>query len=223
MTFGAIIFDCDGTLVDSERVGNQALIECVGELGYNLTLDQALEYFAGRKMADTLAIIEEWMGSPLPDGFLQHARDRMSLAFEERLEAMEGVHELISKLRPTPMCVASNGPLEKMQVSMRVTGLIEYFEGRIFSAYECRAWKPDPGLFLLAARELGVEPSECAVIEDTAIGIEAAMAAGMTAFGYAPRSDGLTLRNAGAQVFHHMKELLPLLGLDDDRKKRGAE
>jgi HAD superfamily hydrolase (TIGR01509 family) len=222
MSFAAIIFDCDGTLVDSERVGNQALIECVGELGYTLTLDQALEYFAGRKMADTLALIEEWMGSPLPSGSLEHARWRMAQAFEEHLVAMEGVHELLSRLTSMPICVASNGPLEKMQVSMRVTGLIEHFEGRIFSAYECKVWKPEPGLFLYAASEMGVEPHTCAVIEDTAIGIEAAVAAGMTAFGYAPRSDGLKLRAAGARVFHHMNELLPLMGLDIDPEKSVA-
>ena len=94
----AIIFDCDGTLVDSERVGNAALIECVAELGLQLSLDQALEHFAGRKMADTLAMIEAWLGKPIPDDFLPYLRERMAAAFEAHLQPMDGVHDLLANL-----------------------------------------------------------------------------------------------------------------------------
>lgn len=210
MLIQAIIFDCDGTLVDSEKVGNAALIECVAELGLNLTLDTALEHFAGRKMADTIRLIERWLGAPVPDGFLPTLRTRMAQAFEERLEAMDGVHTLLQSLT-IPFCVASNGPQDKMQVSLRVTGLLNYFSGRIFSAYDCESFKPDPGLFLYAAKQMQVAPESCAVVEDSPLGIRAAIAAGMTAFGYAPDGGGSALSAEGATVFHNMDALGGLL------------
>lgn len=210
MRFAAIIFDCDGTLVDSERVGNEVLIECVRELGLQLSLDEALEHFAGRKMADTIQLIETWLGSPVPENFLPALRIRMASAFQERLVAMEGVHALLRALS-VPVCVASNGPQDKMQVSLRVTGLLDFFPGRIFSAYECGSWKPEPGLFLHAARSMGVAPDACAVVEDSPLGIQAAITAGMTAFGYAPHGSGAALAASGAQVFHHMDALHSIL------------
>lgn len=210
MKFDAIIFDCDGTLVDSERVGNEALIECVAELGLRISLDDALNEFAGRKMADTLGLIELRLGRPLPSDFLPRARKRMAQAFEERLEAMEGVHTLLEKLT-IPFCVASNGPTDKMRVSLGVTRLLPYFESKIFSAYDCGSWKPEPGLFLHSATAMGVSPDRCAVIEDSPIGVIAGIRAGMTVFGYAPKKDGKHLAEAGAQVFRDMGELLALL------------
>jgi HAD superfamily hydrolase (TIGR01509 family) len=208
--YDAIIFDCDGTLVDSERVGNAVIVECVGELGLQLTLDLALKHFAGRKMADTMALIEEWLGKPLPTDFLPELRARMAVAFTKQLAPMDGVHDLLKTLN-VPVCVASNGPQDKMQVSLRVTGLLDYFEGRIFSAYDCGSWKPAPGLFLHAAKSLGVRPAACAVVEDSPLGIQAAIAAGMTPFGYAPHGDGAPLALAGTKIFHHMSSFLPLI------------
>lgn len=221
MSIRAIIFDCDGTLVDSERVGNAVLIECAEELGLSLTLETALEHFAGRKMADTISLIEQWLGAPVPDSFLPTVRTRMADAFEERLKAMAGVHELLKSLA-IPICVASNGPQEKMQVSLRVTGLLEYFPGRIFSAYDCGSWKPEPGLFLHAAKTMGVAPESCAVVEDSPLGIRAAKAAGMTAFGYAPDGAGASLSREGATVFHHMDALKDLIESVRRRAERTA-
>lgn len=215
MRFAAIIFDCDGTLVDSERVGNAVLVDCVRELGLQLSLEEALEHFAGRKMADTIKLIETWLGSPVPENFLPSLRLRMARAFQERLEPMEGVHALLGSLA-VPMCVASNGPQDKMQVSLRVTGLLDFFPGRVFSAYECGSWKPEPGLFLHAARTMGVAPESCAVVEDSPLGIQAAVSAGMTAFGYAPHGNGAALAASGARVFHHMEALPGLLCREDD-------
>lgn len=210
MRFKAIIFDCDGTLVDSERVGNQVIIESLRDFGLHLDLEEAVAAFAGRKMTDTLAIIEARLGHPVPTDYLTQLRAQMAAAFKDRLEAMEGVHDLL-KILKVPLSVASNGPHEKMQVSLGVTGLLHYFEDRIFSAYECNSWKPEPGLFLFAANQLGIDPAHCAVIEDSPLGIEAALRAGMTPFGYAPRGDGSALRLGSTEVFHHMNDLAPLL------------
>lgn len=211
MRFEAIIFDCDGTLVDSERVGNAVIVDCAKELGLSLTLDQAIENFAGRKMADTLDLIGNWLGRPVPDWFLPTIRQRMAAAFEDQLEAMDGVHELLQKLS-TPVCVASNGPHDKMLVSLRVTGLLPYFDGRIFSAYDCNHWKPDPGLFLYAAESMGVDPRACAVVEDSPLGIQAALSARMTPFGYAPEGDATRLALGKTKTFAHMSLLEELLG-----------
>lgn len=210
MRHRAIIFDCDGTLVDSERVGNAAIVEYLAELGLRITLDDALTHFAGRKMADTLSLIEHWLGSPLPTDFLPKMRLRMAAAFEAELQPMAGVPDLLQRL-PLPYCVASNGPHDKMQISLRATGLLGFFAGRIYSAYDCQSWKPEPGLFLHAARSMGMAPRDCAVVEDSALGIEAAIAAGMTAYGYAPHDDGARLAALGARVFHDMRELEMLL------------
>lgn len=211
--FDLIIFDCDGTLVDTERVGNQVIVESLQALGHSITLEEALTAFAGRKMADTLQLIEGRLGFPLPPQFLDGLREDMAVAFEERLEAMPGVPEVLDFLKrlDIPRCVASNGPHEKMEVSLGVTGLLPYFGDFVFSAYECRSWKPDPGLFLYAAEKMGCAPEACAVVEDSAFGVRGGVAAGMTVFGYAPRHDGKDLKTLGARVFHHMGELPQLL------------
>lgn len=211
--FDLVIFDCDGTLVDTERVGNQVIVEQLQAMGHPITLEEALAAFAGRKMADTLLLIEHRLGYPLPSAFLEKLRDAMAIAFEERLEAMAGVPEVLDFLHAAkiPCCVASNGPHEKMEISLGVTGLLPYFPNSVFSAYECKSWKPDPGLFLFAAEKMGHTPAACAVVEDSAFGVRGGIAAGMTVFGYAPRHNGNDLKTLGARVFHHMDELPALL------------
>jgi HAD superfamily hydrolase (TIGR01509 family) len=210
MRFDAIIFDCDGTLVDSETLGNAVIVDCAQELGLDLTLEVAIKNFAGRKMADTIDLIAQWLGKPVPDWFLPIIRERMAIAFEERLTAIDGVHELLQKLS-VPVCVASNGPQDKMKISLRVTGLLPYFHGRIYSAYDCESWKPEPGLFLYAARVMGVNPSNCAVVEDSPLGIQAALAAGMTPFGYSPDGDDARLAIGDTRIFANMSSLQDLL------------
>jgi HAD superfamily hydrolase (TIGR01509 family) len=210
MGYKAIIFDCDGTLVDSERVGNQVLIECLAEQGLQLELDDALRLFAGRKMADTLSIAEEKLGKTLPLQFVSQLRERMKQAFLEKLEAMPGTHELLRRIS-LPICIASNGPMDKMLVSLEVTGLLQFFQGRVYSGYECNSWKPDPGLFLYAAKAMGVNPKECAVVEDSIHGVTAGILAGMDVFGYAPKGNASVLEALGATSFQHMTDLLALI------------
>jgi HAD superfamily hydrolase (TIGR01509 family) len=210
MNFEAIIFDSDGTLIDSETLGNQVIVDYVAELGLKLSLEEAVAAFRGRKMADTLNLIEQRLGRALPEDFLPELRERMALAFEAHLQPMPGVPALLDALR-VPYCVASNGPHEKMQVSLRATGLLPYFGERVYSAYEVGSWKPEPGLFLYAAHSMGVAPTRCAVVEDSILGVKAGMAAGMRVFGYTPSGDADGLGAAGARVFSHMDELLALL------------
>ena len=186
----AIIFDCDGVLVDSERLANAVLVEYVREFGLGLSLEEALAQFTGGKMADCVAELERRLGRNLPDHFVPTFRERSAAAFRAHLRPVEGVDAIVKNLhrRGLPYCVASSGPREKIELNLRITGLLDYFQARIFSAYEVEKWKPDPGLFLHAAQALEVEPQQCAVIEDSTPGIQAGLAAGMMVFAYQSES-----------------------------------
>ena len=181
----AVLFDCDGVLVDSERVAAECIVEFAARFGARFGIEEALERFTGARMADNLRDIEERGGCRLPDDFEDSLRSRMAEEFETRLAPMDGAAALVEALE-VPYCVVSNGPRSKMEVTLRVAGLLEHFAGRIVSAYEVGVWKPDPGLFLHAARLLGASPERCAVVEDSDYGIAAGLAAGMQVFALVP-------------------------------------
>lgn len=210
MNFDAIIFDCDGTLVDSEYLGNQVLVDCAAELGLALTLEEALAQFMGGRMADAVRYIEARLGRPVPGDFVERARQRMDAAFEAELRAVDGVEPVLRQIT-VPYCVASSGPREKVELSLGLTGLLGYFHGRIFSAYDVGRWKPEPDLFLHVAASLSVAPHRCAVIEDSAPGVRAGVAAGMTVFGYAAMDNAEELASFGAVTFDRMDALPDLL------------
>lgn len=154
------------------------------ELGLNLTQAQAYRQFRGVRMADCV----QWIGAQLPDKphdfdaeFTRKVRATMAEKFREGLDVIPGAFELLNKLT-IPYCVATNGPRDKVTLTLGVTGLLHYFEDRIFSAYELGYFKPDPRLFLAAAEAMGVQPAHCAVVEDSLPGIQAGIAAGMQVF-----------------------------------------
>lgn len=213
--FSLVIFDCDGVLVDSEGLGNRILVKSVRELGLGLSLAEALSLFRGCKMADCIATISGRLGRPLPDDFVSTLRARTAEAFRRELEAIPGVHDALNQIT-TPVCVASSGPREKITLALSVTGLLPRFEGRIFSSYEVGSWKPAPDLFLHAATTLGAAPISCAVVEDSALGVRAGIAAGMRVFAYAVNSDRTELEALGATAFGHMDELPSLLNKRGD-------
>jgi HAD superfamily hydrolase (TIGR01509 family) len=184
----AIIFDCDGTLVDSEALSNEVLVEVVGEHGLVLSVSEALSAFRGGRMADCVAELEARLGRQLPATFVSDLRSRTAQVFRSRLRPVEGALELVRSLSklPVSICVASSGPMEKVELTLSLTGLLPFFEGRIFSSYDVGAWKPDPGLFLHAAETMGIAPRDCAVVEDSLPGMRAGLAAGMTVFAFQP-------------------------------------
>ena len=188
----AVLFDCDGVLVDSERVAAECIVEFAARYGARFGMEEALERFTGARMADNLRDIEERGKCTLPDDFEDELRARMAAEFESRLEPIEGAAALVESL-DLPYCVVSNGPRPKMEATLRIAGLLEHFAGRIVSAYEVGVWKPDPGLFLHAARMLGAPPERCAVVEDSDYGIAAGVAAGMQVFALVPeeRADAM--------------------------------
>lgn len=199
----AIIFDCDGTLVDSEGLSNEVLVDMVAEQGLVLSVADAMSAFRGGRMADCVAQLEKRLGRTLPSTFVSELRSRTAAAFRERLRPIDGALELVESLSklPVSICVASSGPVDKIELSLSLTGLLPFFEGRIFSSYAVGIWKPDPGLFLHAAEALGVAPGDCAVVEDSLPGIRAGIAAGMTVFAFQPHgvdhetpTDAITLK-----------------------------
>lgn len=178
-----VIFDLDGTLVDSETLCNQAFLDLLPAL--KEPVESLVDEFRGKKLADILGDIERKISSPLPDGFEQRYRSRVADLFATQLKPMAGVPEMLTALE-YPSCIASSGPPEKIKQALTVTGLARYFGERFFSAYIVGSWKPDPGLFLHAAAALGFAPKHCVVVDDSPVGIEAAAAAGMRALHYAP-------------------------------------
>lgn len=211
MSCKAVIFDCDGVLVDSEVLGCRVLAEMITEKGFPISPEEAVQQFKGGKLADCIAVVEEQLGEKLPDDFPDQIRAEMAEVFESELQAVQGVHEALKSI-PVTKCVASNGPEEKMALTLKITDLLHFFEGRIYSAYTLGVWKPEPDLYLYAAAQLGVSPQECVVVEDSHLGVQAAVAAGIPVLGYADHSSPTELESLGAKIFHSMSELPRLLG-----------
>lgn len=181
----AVIFDCDGTLVDSEPLYFETILAQARKLGVVFAPGEDLIDLKGQAMSKTLATLARRLGRPLPVDFEATLRAAMVPAFRARLQAIPGALETIAGLK-RPYCIASNGPRAKLDLTLEVTGLASYFEGRIFSAYEVGSFKPDPGLFLHAAAAMAVAPQCCAVVEDSVSGIEAGLAAGMMVYALQP-------------------------------------
>jgi HAD superfamily hydrolase (TIGR01509 family) len=209
--FELVIFDCDGVLIDSERIAVRVDAEILGELGWHLTEAEIIERFMGRSDAYMRGEIEAQLGRPLGPEWADEVRPRYRSAMEAELRPVEGVVDALDRIT-TPTCVASSSTHGHLQFGLGLTGLLDRFDGRIFSATEVENGKPAPDLFLHAAATLGVAPDRCAVVEDSRYGVEAARAAGMRAFGYA---GGLTpadrLAGPATTVFDHMHELPALL------------
>jgi HAD superfamily hydrolase (TIGR01509 family) len=188
----------------------EVIAEIAAEHGASLDVDAALEHLRGLKMAECVARIEEQSGVKLPSDFVPEVRRRTAAAFRQRLRPIAGARDLLASLR-VPFCVASSGPREKIELSLSIAGLLPVIGDRIFSAYEVGSWKPHPGLFLHAAAAMGVDPRSCGVVEDSAPGIEAGIAAGMQVFAFGHRSSGVP-RGGGVQHVQTHHELKVLLG-----------
>jgi HAD superfamily hydrolase (TIGR01509 family) len=215
MAFDLVIFDCDGVLVDSEMLSVRADIECLAEHGIELSADEILERYTGISMAGMLKDLEVRFGRKLP-GFANRHHDRLRLLFEEGLQPIPGIVEVLDSLG-LPSCVASSGTPERIEHALSLVGLLDRFHPHLFSAVEVRHGKPAPDLFLHAAVRMGVAPARCVVIEDSLPGVAAAVAAGMTAIGFTggshcpPAHDSRLLERGAALVVGSMAELLPVL------------
>ncbi|WP_338672044.1 HAD family hydrolase [Streptomyces sp. SCSIO 30461] len=215
-----VIFDCDGVLVDSERICVAVDAAITADLGCPFTEAEILELFVGSSTEVYTAEIEKRLGRRLEDGWLQAYDHLYEEALEAGLTPVDGITDALDRLSTLglPYCVASNGDHGGIRRSLRRTALSERFGvDRVFSARDVARGKPEPDLFLHAARSMGVEPARCAVVEDSAYGVRAARAAGMRSFGYC---GGLTpearLAGPGTVVFDDMRTLPALLTASGD-------
>jgi HAD superfamily hydrolase (TIGR01509 family) len=209
-----VIFDCDGVLVDSERLSHAVLHAMLVEMGADISPQQTVERFIGTSMPICVARIGSLLGVPPPVEFLGEFSRRTRAAFTAELTLVPGVEQVLAALA-VPCCVASNGNRAKVDFTLGHTGLLARFAGRIFTADDVRHPKPAPDLFLHAAHSLGADPGRTTVVEDTPTGITAAKAAGMRAIGFAAMTPAATLHAAGADaVAHTMAEVQALLLAD---------
>ena len=207
--FDLIIFDCDGVLVDSERLAVRTEAEILSGLGWALSVSDIVERFVGRSAAYMQHEVERHIGRSVDWEVEFELRYREAYARE--LLPVSGVLEALDQIA-VPTCVASSGSHEKMQFTLGITGLVDRFRDRIFSADEVARGKPAPDIFLHAARQMSVSPTRCAVVEDSISGVTAALAAHMAVFAFA---GGVTtssqLSIGDAVVFSDMRELPALL------------
>ncbi|MFJ4484944.1 HAD family hydrolase [Streptomyces longwoodensis] len=213
MRYDLVIFDNDGVLVDSEPLSNRHLAAYLTELGHPTTYEDSIRDYMGSAMHRIHDLVLERTGQRLPADFDDVFHTRVFAAFERELKPVTGVVEVLERLRAegVPYCVASSGSHERIRVGHRVTGLDRWFdEGRIFSSQDVGRGKPAPDLFLHAAREMGVAPERCIVVEDSPLGVQAAVAAGMDVVGFTAMTPAEKLTGAG-KLFADMGELADLL------------
>jgi HAD superfamily hydrolase (TIGR01509 family) len=202
-----VIFDCDGVLIDSERLSVKVDVVVLRELGWPLSEAEVIERFVGRSDRDTQDAIEAHLGRKLPPGWEERFKPLYDEAFEAELAPVEGVLEALDQIT-VPSCVASSGTHAYLRQMLGLTGLYDRFAGRIFSAEDVAAGKPAPDLFLHAAEQMAVEPSRCVVVEDSRSGVEAARAAGMRTLAFAGGlSPAELLAGPNTIVFEDMREL----------------
>ena len=208
MKFEAILFDCDGVLVDSEPLTNGVLRDMLQELGWQLTAAQCMSLFLGKALKDEAALIAQHTGAPVTEHWLAAFRERRNVALTAHVTAIPNIHAAVQRIHAAHagrIACASGADRFKVELMLRKLALYGYFEDRIFSGHETPRSKPFPDVYLAAAAALAVDPTRCAVIEDTVTGVQAGVAAGATVFAYAPGDgapvDAMALRQAGA---HHL-------------------
>lgn len=179
----AVMFDCDGVLVDSETLIADLLVEMANDRGGSLSLADGLRMFHGAPLDLCVEQISNHLGRDVSSDIAAEYQVRCTDVFRRRLTPVDGVEKLIRSLT-APTCVVSNSSREKVVLNLEITGLSHYFLGRVYSAADLSRWKPDADVYLRAAAGLGVDPTCCIAIEDSAVGVRSAAAAGMTVIGF---------------------------------------
>lgn len=217
LSISAVIFDCDGVLVDSEVLAGPILAELLTDLGLPTTQADVDRDFKGRSWESGLVAIESRLGAPAWPDLQPRYRTRLFAAFDERLRPIAGIEAALDALDAAgiPRCVASSGDHERIRRGLGAAGLLDRFpDETIFSVDDVAHGKPAPDLFLHAAERMGFDPAATVVVEDSAAGVQAGVAAEMRVLGYAPRgADADALRAAGAEPFQKMAQLPIILGI----------
>jgi len=206
----ALIFDCDGVLVDSEYLASRVESDVTRDLGLTLDVDEAHEMFLGKTVEGVLDAVAARTGTRPSNTWVYNWAFATAHAFMRELKAVDGVGVAVEELRRRGhrMAVASQSPLARVRLSLQVAGLGGQFGDHIYVASMVARPKPAPDIYLLAAQRLGAEPRECIVIEDSPAGATAAQAAGMRVLGYAPGHAAAAMRASGARVIRSMHELI---------------
>ena len=202
--FEAVLFDCDGVLVDSEPITNGVLRDMLAERGWVLTVAECMQQFVGKVVKDEAALIALRTGEPVTEAWLEAFRNRRNTALLAGVTAIANVSPAVRDVHASysgRIACASGADRFKVELMLRKLGLMDYFEGRVFSGYETPRSKPFPDVYLAAAAALGVNPLRCAVVEDTVPGVTAGVAAGATVFAYLPAGTlHVTRRHCGKPV-----------------------
>lgn len=208
--YKCVIFDCDGVLVDSEPISNQILVDMANDLGADIDLAFAMKHFKGSHFKECVAIVSKLVNKPIPETFEAEYRRRSLEAFEKHLKPIEGVTQVIQQLH-LPFCVASSGMESKMRFNLNLVGLLPYFENKLFSCYTIQKFKPEPDVFLWAAKTMGFQPHECVVIEDSVLGVQGALKGGFDVFGFTAHDTNKELEGLCTKTFDDMSLLLKML------------
>ena len=217
--FDAILFDCDGVLVDSEPLTHGVLVDMLGEAGWHLTMEQCMARFLGKAVRDERVAIEAHTGQPLTEAWMAAFYERRNQALAAHLQPIAGAAAAVAALHQRldgRIACASGADRAKVELQLRKVGMLDFFAGRIFSGQEMPRTKPAPDVYLAAAAALGVAPQRCVVVEDSVTGARAGLDAGAVVWGYAPGGPGHSsadaLRALGAvRVFGDMAQLPQLL------------
>ena len=219
LKFDAVLFDCDGVLVDSEPITNGVLRDMLEERGWALSPAECMRLFVGKAVKDEAALIEARTGQPLTEDWMVKFRERRNVGLMQNLEPIHHAVQAVAQIHAAyegRIACASGADRFKVELQLEKCGLTKYFSGRIFSGHDMPRSKPFPDVYLAAAAALGVDPRRCSVIEDTVTGVAAGVAAGATVFGYSPPEAGhdapAALIAAGAtEIFLDMANLANLL------------
>ncbi len=209
-----VIFDCDGVLVDSEPLSSEVLAATISDIGVPTTPGEARSRYQGLMLADIGADVERRLSSPLPTDFWDRFDAARRVAFEASLRPVDGAAETIAAIQAVGIrtCVASQGRLAKTELTLGLTGLRPYFAAdELFSAYSVPRGKPFPDLFLYAAARMGIQPADCVVVEDSASGMHAAIAAEMEIVAYLPEGGEMPALRTPITAVEHLPDLIALV------------
>lgn len=207
MSVSCVFFDCDGTLVDSELVCTQAYVNTFAQFGAELSLQEMFEKYKGVKLYDIIDDVCQQHSIKATREAIEPAyRQEVARLFDLELKPIAGAKDLIEKVT-VPMCVVSNGTVKKMQHSLGLTGMLPYFDDRLYSGYDINSWKPEPDLMLHAAREMAVPIESCILVDDSEAGAKAGIAAGIPVFYYCADAHNKPLEHPLVTTFTDMREL----------------
>ncbi len=224
MKFDAVLFDCDGVLVDSEPITIGVLRDMFEEMGWRMSLEEAMGHFLGHPVRDQADLIARHTGVRIDNAWLERFWLLRDAALQAQLQAIEHVPEVLARCAAafgTRIACASGADLRKVKLQLNKVGLMHHFEGRAFSGFDVPRSKPAPDVYLWAARELGVRPERCAVVEDSPMGARAGVAAGCTVLGYVganalPGAEEALRKEGVNATFFTMRALPALLGLPNE-------